>query len=192
MSVIRRFVRTLVALSLLLLAGSISQAQITNVGDDTSTPIPGAGHDYIKLLNETVNPANGSLSIRIDVPLPRGRGLTLPFSFSYDSNGVNHLLPTGGGGSLNWAANTAYLAQGGWAYSVPSFADTVVTSSSPQGTCYYATDFMFQDATGGRHPLGLAVGGMFRLGNQEVQCGLNVSTGGDQQFYAKPPPVVTQ
>jgi RHS repeat-associated protein len=188
MSLIPRFVRALVALSLFVLAGSITQAQITAVGDDTSTPIPGAGHDYIKLLNETVNPANGSLSVRIDVPMPKGRGLTLPFSFNYDSNGVNHLLPTGGGGSLNWVANTAYLAQGGWAYSVPSFADNVVTSSSPTGTCYYATDFMFQDATGGRHALGLAVGGMFQLGNQQVQCGLNVSTGGDQQFYATTPP----
>ena len=32
------------------------------------------GHDYIKMLSETVNLANGSLSIRIQAPMPKGRG----------------------------------------------------------------------------------------------------------------------
>src|SRR5947207_14339808 len=56
-----------------VLAGSLSWAQITNVTDETSTPLPGTGHDYIGLLSETVNPANGSISLRINAPLPKGR-----------------------------------------------------------------------------------------------------------------------
>jgi hypothetical protein len=36
---------------------SAGRCQINNVGDDTSTPIEGAGHDYLKMLSETVNPA---------------------------------------------------------------------------------------------------------------------------------------
>ena len=44
---------------------STAHGQVTNVTNATSTPIPGAGHDYIKMLSETVNPSNGSVSIRI-------------------------------------------------------------------------------------------------------------------------------
>jgi hypothetical protein len=65
-------------LASLLLAGT-AQAQVTNVTNNTSTPIHGAGHDYVKMLSETVNPSNGSLSLRIQVPTPGGRGLSYPF-----------------------------------------------------------------------------------------------------------------
>ena len=58
---------------LLLIPGSVF-GQITNVTDSTSTPVSGAGHDYIEMMSETVNPANGSLSVRIQVPVPKGRG----------------------------------------------------------------------------------------------------------------------
>jgi hypothetical protein len=83
----RALFRSLLALSFFLLAGSLSQAQVGNVTDTEATPAPGAGHNYIGGLNETVNPATGSLSVRIAVPMPQGRGLTLPFAFEYDSNG---------------------------------------------------------------------------------------------------------
>lgn len=52
--------------------------QITNVTNDQSTPILGAGHDYIKLLNETVNPSNGSISLRIHVPVAPDRATFFP------------------------------------------------------------------------------------------------------------------
>src|SRR5581483_12444771 len=55
-------------------------SQIATVDNSTLRPVDGAGHDYIKLLSETVNPANGSVSLRIDIPTAKGRGLTLPFS----------------------------------------------------------------------------------------------------------------
>ena len=43
----------------------------------TSVPVPDAGHGYIGQANETVSPANGSVSIRIPLALPAGRKLTL-------------------------------------------------------------------------------------------------------------------
>jgi len=70
-------------------------AQVTNVTNDTSTPVEGAGHNYIGILNETVNPATGSVSLRIQVPVPKSRAITIPFSFAYDSNSVRHLVPGG-------------------------------------------------------------------------------------------------
>ena len=68
-------------------------AQITNVTNTTSTPIPGAGHDEIRLLSETVSPANGSVAIRLDMPVPQGRLLTLPLVVAYDSNGFSVQTP---------------------------------------------------------------------------------------------------
>ena len=107
----------LCALSFLLLAVLLSKAilcaaQVQNVTDVESTPIPGAGHKYLGTLNETVNPANGSLSIRISADVPKGRGLTLPFSFSYDSNGAVNI-------NLNGPTGAPPLFQLGWSYSVP-------------------------------------------------------------------------
>ena len=40
------------------LRGSLSRGQAIDIGDDVSHPILRAGHDYIQMLNETVNPAN--------------------------------------------------------------------------------------------------------------------------------------
>jgi hypothetical protein len=73
-------------------------AQVSAVTQDQAPPIPGAGHDYINLLDETVNPSSGSVSIRIRVPMPAGRSLTLPFAFAYDSNAANHFVSRRGHG----------------------------------------------------------------------------------------------
>lgn len=61
-------------LCILTLGTHSVHAQVINLGNDVAHPILGAGHDYIHMLSETVNPANGSLNIRIDVPMPKGRG----------------------------------------------------------------------------------------------------------------------
>jgi len=56
------------------------------VNNITAVPVPGVGHDYLHDLNEIVNPANGSLSVRIEAPRPKERGLNYPlYSFLYDS-----------------------------------------------------------------------------------------------------------
>jgi RHS repeat-associated protein len=180
------FVCLMSAFLSLLCSGA--RGQVTSIGDDTSTPIPGVGHDYIHMLDETVNPANGSVSLRIQVPMPKGRGITIPFAFTYDSNGVNHLVPNSGSGIASWASNTTYLAQGGWSYSVPMFGYSQVMQSSSQGTCYYATNYVFQDPSGSRHSLYLGVGSSNYMAGLLVQCGQNVSVGGDVQYYASTPP----
>jgi hypothetical protein len=90
---------------------SSAQAQIYNVTNETSTPIHGTGHDYIQMLSETVNPANGSASVRLETPVPQGRQLSLPFSFAYDSNGVCEANSVNGQGG--WKAPKTFLSQGG-------------------------------------------------------------------------------
>jgi hypothetical protein len=50
-----------------------AHAQVSDVTNSTSTPIQGAGHDYIKMFSETTDPANGTVSIRIGLPVPPGR-----------------------------------------------------------------------------------------------------------------------
>jgi hypothetical protein len=84
---------------LLAFSALAARAQITNVTNTTSTPIPGAGHDYIKMLSETVNPAGGSVSLRLGVPTPEGRKMSIPFSFNYDSGGVHFIAQTADGGT---------------------------------------------------------------------------------------------
>src|SRR5690242_5636611 len=88
-----RLARFLFLAALITIPFSSALAQIQSTGSTTSTPIQGAGHDYIKMLGETVNPASGSLSVRIQLPTPKGRGATMPFSLAYDSNGVTFLAP---------------------------------------------------------------------------------------------------
>src|SRR5580698_4378853 len=90
-----------------------TQAQVTNVSDVEATPIPGAGHNYTGMLNETVDPANGSLSVRINVPIPGGRNLIVPFAFAYDSNSAISIA------AEPWTVTVAYLFQLGWTYTAP-------------------------------------------------------------------------
>lgn len=144
-----------IALFGLLVSTSPSlSGQITNVTDETSTPVPGAGHNYIHALNETVDPSNGSVSIAIDVPVPASRGVTLPFSFTYNSNQVFHLANVG-----QWVAGYAqsgsYFYSGGWAYSFPILSDTYSTTPSmlDPTPCMGASNYVFADPGGGGHSL---------------------------------------
>ncbi|MGA9240888.1 MAG: hypothetical protein WBW03_02770, partial [Silvibacterium sp.] len=84
------FLAAIAAMVLFLTCGSVSQAQqITGIGNTTSTPVPGVPHDYLTSLNEVVNPANGSVSIRIKAPTPHERGVNWPtYAFMYDSDGI--------------------------------------------------------------------------------------------------------
>jgi len=45
----------------ILFAASVARGQITNNSNDQATPIPGVGHDYLKMLSETVSPASGQV-----------------------------------------------------------------------------------------------------------------------------------
>lgn len=132
------------------------RAQITNVTHDQATPTPGSGHDYIHLLAETVDPSNGSLNVRIQVPVPDSRGITIPFAFVYNSNGVTYPSSTNNG-VMFWAKSDRGLQSGGWAYSVP-YLEAQKASLYP-GTineCDYYVNYMFTDPSGGRHALRLS------------------------------------
>jgi RHS repeat-associated protein len=153
--------RRLIVTGLVLFAVSLpsaTRAQITNVTNDQASPTPGVGHNYIGALNENVNPANGSLSIRLDVPMPGGRGIALPFHFSYNSSGVfqfqfiSSKLTTKGG------ADQGFMEHAGWSYSVPTFNSGVVSiPGHPSGSCPVNTEFVFTDEDGSRHSLPLAI-----------------------------------
>jgi hypothetical protein len=116
-----------------------AEAQLGPVNGVTSTPVPGAGHDYIGDLVDTISPADGSVSIRIKAPVPSGRGIKLPFSFNYDSAGVVQptVLPNDSGGvSLSMAKPVRYLSAGGWTYGVPRLdATDILYSAQPKGFC---------------------------------------------------------
>ena len=150
-------------LGFLLLASLLSRslsAQIANVNGSTSTPVPGAGHDYLHLLSETVDPATGAVSVRVQVPTPAGRGLSLPFAFAYDSNGV-HVATDNGQATKTafWSTNASFLGTSGWSYAVPTSSN--LSGQTPEtpphsGQCLYSTNYLFQDQSGGRHSLGLA------------------------------------
>jgi len=147
--------RAVVALALLSLVffPQASWSQISDVTESTSVPIPGAGHNYLGMLNETVDPAGGSVSLRIGTAASPGRGLTLPFSFAYDTNGVHFAYAPGA--AATWHSNLSYFAQGGWAYSMPLLGSITVEYQDPQtkNFCFDTKSYMFEDSTGGRHPL---------------------------------------
>jgi RHS repeat-associated protein len=150
---------TLLFAILFLSAGA--QAQIPPSTSTTSTPIPGAGHDYLGGVVETVNPVNGSVSFRIPVSMPPGRGITLPFSFAYDSNGVNYMSPNYGV-VAGWVSPTSSItSQAGWSESVPVENNGEITwEGIPDGgghdaACFAFVNYVFQDANGNRHNLDL-------------------------------------
>jgi RHS repeat-associated protein len=174
----------LIACACRYLAGPC-RAQIINVTDDQSTPIPGAGHNYIHLLTETVNPANGSLSVRIQLPVPKSLGITIPFAIAYDSNGVTY--PSGTtAGVMYWAKGDSDLASGGWSYAVPRL-DMQVASVYDPGTgldeCDYYVDYLFTGPSGGRHALRLSSWDLASQNCQEYGPPQRL-TGGDDLYRA--------
>ena len=168
---------------LLLLGLSIppaSFAQLPPIANTTSTPIPGAGHDYLGGISETVNPANGSANIRIPAIIPPGRGFTLPFSFAYGSGGVNYIgFDALGYGNAEWLTPsenkfTNPWTQGGWSESIPTASKTMISwisdPNNPKPNCFALINFLFQDAHGNRHNLGLT---NYNDPNGTGQCTLN-------------------
>src|SRR5258708_4939521 len=136
---------------------STASGQITNVTGDQAPPVEGAGHDYIQMLNETVNPATGFVSLRVSVPAPPGRGLTIPFAFGYNSNAALHFTPN------SWKNNSGYVGQQGWSYLLPqlNWGENAITNVNAQGqvtsVCIFYLDYMLTDISGGSHPLYLFV-----------------------------------
>jgi len=154
---------TIVTILVLLLTPLVLAQFPSAVNNDTRTPVPGSGHDYINMLNETVDPSNGSLSVHISTPVPPSRGITIPFSFDYSSGAV--LQAQGfGSGEAGWGPSTIVsgvaLNSLGWSYRIPALTanQTQATCNTTSGTL--TTDvwfnYIFTDPSGLRHNLGLA------------------------------------
>jgi RHS repeat-associated protein len=165
-----RFASLAAFLSILSLS-PCGYGQVGSITDQTTTPTPGVGHDYIKMLTETVSPANGSVSLRVSVPTPPGRKLSLPFSFAYDSTGawfIQQSLVIPQHPILTYT-NVAPFALGAWSFTLPQLTDHVLvfTPSSPTGdgfpVCTGTGGYIFTDLAGSRHDLRLSnIAGMFK------------------------------
>jgi RHS repeat-associated protein len=182
------FSQLLIAFAAILILASSAHAQVETPTNTTTPPVSGAGHDYIKLLSETVNPANGSVSVQAGVPVPPGRGITFPFALTYDSNGVHVLEGVSAPGSPAWQSNSAPTFSGGWSYNLPYFGWTEhqILSQNPnpvyKGTyCRYNTGYLFRDASLEIHPLGMA---QTVLTDPCISTVNNISSGGDGHYQA--------
>lgn len=163
-----------------------ARAQIGTVTGTTSTPTAGVGHDYYKMLNETVDPATGALSVRIGIPTPPARGLTLPFAFSYDSN--SYTLKQVQPGLATWTTNQGLFVVGAWSNTLPQLTTSLQEYLIPNTNsyCYSSVGYLFQDSSGARHPLGLSA--VLTNPNSYPACShtgwTNFLTGGDDFVQA--------
>jgi hypothetical protein len=128
-------------------------AQIKSVTADQAPPKPNAGHDYIKLMNETVSPSVGAVDITIATGTPAGREIGVPLAIGSDSNSTRH---------SGFMDNAGYLEQGGWRLVVPQlqYSFSVTPALGPGGStiinwCDIVDHYTFTDPAGTRHPLGL-------------------------------------
>jgi RHS repeat-associated protein len=166
-------------------------AQITQLTNETATPVPGVGHDYRHFLQETVSPVNGSVSLRIAIPTAASRGLTQKFSIDYDSAGVNYFTIENGYG--NWASGDSFMfPKGGWSYNVPILTSVglnyEIDAPPPGGVqgqptyCPGQYQYMFTDIMGGRHSFPNLT--YFNSGNPG-NCPFSNAVDGDSYYRAK-------
>jgi YD repeat-containing protein len=162
------------ALSLIVINGALyitAQSQtfppgVGPVGDSMQHPLHGTGHDYINLLSETVNPANGSLNIEIRLPSPAGRGINPPIALRYNSGELNSLIQTPAGVVWATSVNNPNGEATGWGtpdsfplegtasmWNVTSPAGTYGTES-PSFNCNFVSGFHFTDLNGVAHTIG--------------------------------------
>lgn len=166
-----RLARALCVVLLAVFVAPRCLAQMPPNSSVTATPIPGSGHDYLSGQVDTVNPASGSVSVRIPVIMPPSRGITLPFYFAYDSSGVNYLTMAIGSGTGFW--NTIGP---GWSDSVPTTSKkfiswtTLIDGGPRKETCDALINFMFQDPHGNRHNLNLS---NYSFNGKNDSCSLN-------------------
>jgi RHS repeat-associated protein len=183
-------IRPFNAICVVIVLVATAHAQIGNLDDTNTPPIPGIGHDFIKMLGETVNPANGSVSLHIDLPMPKGRGLDIPLAITYSSNGVQHVgANTNGGG--NWVNDFGQSTGSGWSYSVPTLSTVQgIQSTYHQGpppyteTCYYYYAYVMRDWTGTPHAFNMQAAQAPYSGDNCSQQLSNILNGSDDFMQA--------
>jgi RHS repeat-associated protein len=175
----RLFVRILAANAFVLLTVPSLRAQVTNVDSTINIavgPSPGSGHDYIKMLNETVNPVNGSVSLRVEAPVPKQRGdVNFPYYiFGYDSGGVSLPQATvywpAGSLQISWTDSSllpnnstitgllpgGFVANAGVGKTISQY-NALFTQVNPYvtATCNYDYPYLIFDSFGVRHTMNL-------------------------------------
>jgi len=171
-----RFSRLLLIPTIAILLAHLALAQVTQITDATAPPVQGSGHNYIGMLNESVNPTTGALTIHIDLPVAPGRKLTIPFAVEYNSGRAWFLARKAGYAQQcldhsgrfcphpqGYAANSAAdgnLTRGGWSSSFPevsfSLSNQYPYGSGPGYPCQVYSAFMFKDTAGSDHQLNLS------------------------------------
>jgi YD repeat-containing protein len=157
---------------IVILSASLS-AQVPDPVTAAEAPVPGAGHHYIGIGAETVNPADGSLSF--DLPFQPAAARELSFSFGirfagneqfYLSNGLTNTP------NLTWTPNwypagSAPWQLNGWSYDLPIltaqasvYQQIYIPTSCPNGVCQYqlnqcygVQDYVFRGLDGTQHTL---------------------------------------
>ncbi len=176
-------------------------AQQYPLGDDIARPIPGSGHEYIHALAETVSPANGTVNLKLDIPVPKGRGLSMPFALTYNSGSVFHFISgrPGCGGLDNSQCVGESLpdrSYAGWSDTIPYavFSEADIPLSAPEsGTCKVYSSYTLYDSSGVGHALGLGLvspplanQGVLRANPDACKRITEVSNiGGDSQVQAR-------
>ena len=154
------------ALASLISAPGFAQSSpplLNSVNDQTRTPVPGEGHDYQKMLGETIDFSNGSVTFKINFPTPSGRGISLPYAWTYNSAAVNTLDSTDGNTPLwNLEYQHPWPQQDGWNYAVgvPKATVQVFSITPPTGPpgqslipCNMQSGMTFTDGSGTQHNL---------------------------------------
>ena len=140
----------------LALAAALAAQNIPNPGDATSPAPAEPGHALLGEPHETVNPANGSLTIAFSLPLPPGRGgFTPAFTISYSSAG-SHPFGSFGNDMANMYAQSSLFSSDGWSYGAPVLTYTTADIPLNDGSgmvCTTSSDYMAQMPDGSRQQL---------------------------------------
>lgn len=153
-------------------------AQVIDPVTAAQAPVSGAGHHYIGIGTETVNPADGSVSFDLPIQTPPGRGLSFPFAIRFNSSAPFFLSNGGSGSQFGWTTPIANgwplpFDKNGWSYELPSYAAQAFVQNShpalsgcgnPNGDacggnqvdyCWSTQNYTFSGFDGLQHPLNI-------------------------------------
>lgn len=133
----RRFV--VFSVILILTVFQAGHGQVIDPTTAAQEPVAGAGHDYIGVGTETVNPADGSVTFDLPIRTPPGRELSFPFGIHFNSSEPFYLQPGGNLLLFDWqtptgSANAPPFSLNGWSYDLPSYAAQGFVASTHAST----------------------------------------------------------
>lgn len=148
-----RSIQLLIIIVVILVLSSFEAlGQVPDPTFAAEAPVSGAGHNYVGVGAETVNPADGSLTFDLPLEPPAGRQLSMKFGIRFSGNEQDFLSNSpGSNGNLYWASIYDPTEVSGWTYELPSVAaQTSVIASAyipyngcPNGVCAFSLDRCF-------------------------------------------------